>query len=55
MEKCAVKFVLFNDDDFGYWKNWICNYPDLVSCYFEIVYEVYVISATLDNTTYGEL
>jgi hypothetical protein len=26
MEKCDVKFVVFNDEDFSYWKNRIRNY-----------------------------
>jgi hypothetical protein len=26
MEKSVVKLVIFNDENFGYWKNRICNY-----------------------------
>jgi hypothetical protein len=26
MEKGGVKLVVFNGDDFIYWKNWTCNY-----------------------------
>jgi hypothetical protein len=26
MEKGAVKLVVFNGDDFDYWKNWTHNY-----------------------------
>jgi hypothetical protein len=56
MEKDAVKLVVFNGEDFGYWKNRTRNY--LVSqgqAILEIVHEAYVIPVTLDNTTQGEL
>jgi hypothetical protein len=56
MEKCVVKLVVFNVEDIGYWKNRTRNY--LLSqgqAIWEIVQEVYVISATLDHTTQGEL
>jgi hypothetical protein len=56
MEKYVVKLVVFNDEDFGYWKNQTRNY--LLSqghTIWEIVQEVYVIPATLDHTTQGEL
>jgi hypothetical protein len=56
MEKYAVQFVVFNDDDFGYWKNRTHNY--LLSqgrAIWEIVHEAYVILAMLDNATQGEL
>jgi hypothetical protein len=26
MKKSVVKLVVFNGEDFGYWKNWIRNY-----------------------------
>jgi hypothetical protein len=26
MEKCVIKLVVFNDEDFGYWKNQTHNY-----------------------------
>jgi hypothetical protein len=56
MEKGVVKLVIFNGEDFGYWKNQTHNY--LLSQghdIWEIVQEAYVISATLDNATQGEL
>jgi hypothetical protein len=56
MEKGAVKFVVFNGEDFGYWKNRTRNY--LLSqgrAIWEIIQEAYVISDTLDHATQGEL
>jgi hypothetical protein len=56
MEKRVVKLVVFNGEDFGYWKNRTRNY--LLSqgrAIWEIVQEAYVISDTLDHTTQGEL
>jgi hypothetical protein len=56
MEKGAVKLVVFNSDDFGYWKNRTHNY--LLSqghTIWEIMQEAYVILTTLNNTTQGEL
>jgi hypothetical protein len=56
MEKCVIKLVVFNGEDFGYWKNRTRNY--LLSqgrAIWEIVQEAYVIVATLDNVTHGEL
>jgi hypothetical protein len=56
MEKGAVKLVVFNGEDFGYWKNQTRNY--LLSqgrAIWEIVQEAYMIPATLDNVTQGEL
>jgi hypothetical protein len=56
MEKGAVKLVVFNGEDFGYWKNQIRSY--LLSqghAIWEIVQEEYLILATLDNVTQGEL
>jgi hypothetical protein len=56
MEKRVVKLVVFNDEDFGYWKNRTRNY--LLSqgrAIWEIVQEAYVISDTPDHTTQGEL
>jgi hypothetical protein len=52
MEKCVVNLMVFNDEDFGYWKNWTRNY--LLSqgrAIWEIVQEVYMIPATLSNAT----
>jgi hypothetical protein len=56
MEKGAVKHMVFNGDDFGYWKNRTHNY--LLSqrrTIWEIVQEVDVITIMLDNATQGEL
>jgi hypothetical protein len=56
MEKDAVKLVVFNGDDFGYWKNQTRNY--LLSqgrAIWKIIQEVYVILVTLDNATQGQL
>jgi hypothetical protein len=56
MEKGVVKLVVFNDEDFGYWKNRTRNY--LLSqgrAIWEIVKEAYVIPDTLDHVTQGEL
>jgi hypothetical protein len=50
MEKGVVKLVVFNGEDFGYWKNRAHNY--ILSqgrAIWEIVYDAYVILATLDN------
>jgi hypothetical protein len=56
MEKCAVKLVFFNGEDFDYWKNRTHNY--LLSqgrAIWEIVQEAYVVPDTLDHATQGEL
>jgi hypothetical protein len=56
MEEGAVKLVVFNGEDFGYWKNQTHNY--LLSqgrAIWEIIQESYVIPAMLDNATHGEL
>jgi hypothetical protein len=56
MEKGVVKLVMFNDENFGYWKNRTRNY--LLSqgrAIWEIIQEAYVIPATLDHVTQGEL
>jgi hypothetical protein len=56
MEKGVVKLVIFNGEDFGYWKNRTCNY--LLSqgrAIWEIVLEAYVIPDTLGHVTQGEL
>jgi hypothetical protein len=56
MEKGAIKLVVFSGEDFGYWKNQTDNYLLSQGCaIWEIIQEVYVIPATLDNTTQGEL
>jgi hypothetical protein len=51
-----VKLVVFNGENFGYWKNRTRNY--LLSqghAIWEIVQEAYVIPTTLDHATQGEL
>jgi hypothetical protein len=56
MEKGAFKIVVFNCENVGYWKNRIHNF--LLSqgrAIWEIVLEVYVILAMLDNATQCEL
>jgi hypothetical protein len=56
MEKGVVKLVVFNGEDIGYSKNWTHNY--LLSQgrgIWEIVHEAYIIPATLENATKGEL
>jgi hypothetical protein len=56
VEKGAVKLVIFNGEDFGYWKNQARNY--LLSqgrAIWEIVQTRYVIVATLENAIQGEL
>jgi hypothetical protein len=56
MEKGAVKLVVFNGEDFGYWKNRTRNY--LLSqghTIWEIVQEAYGIPDTLDHATQCEL
>jgi hypothetical protein len=56
MEKGAVKLVVFNGEDFGYWKNQTRNY--LLSqghAIWEIIQVAYVIPTTLENAIQGEL
>jgi hypothetical protein len=56
MEKGHVKVVIFNGEDFSYWKNRTHNY--LLSqdhAIWEIVQEAYVIPDILDHATQGEL
>jgi hypothetical protein len=56
LEKGDVKLVVFNGEDFGYWKNRTRNYLlSLDRAIWEIVQVAYVISMTLDNATQGEL
>jgi hypothetical protein len=56
MEKGVVKLVVFNDKDFSYWKNRTHNYLLSQShVIWEIVHEMCVIPAMLDNATQGEL
>jgi hypothetical protein len=52
MEKGAVKLVIFNGEDFRFWKNWTRNYLLSQGCaIWKIVQEVYVIPPTLENAT----
>jgi hypothetical protein len=56
MEKAAVKLVVFNGEDFGYWKNRTHNY--LLSkghAIWKIVREAYMIPVMLDNAAQGEV
>jgi hypothetical protein len=56
MKKGVVKLVVFNGEDFGYWKNRTRNY--LLSqgrTIWDLVQEAYVIPNTLDHATQGEL
>jgi hypothetical protein len=56
MEKGVVKLIVFNDEDFGYWKNRTCNYLLRQGCaIWEIIQEPHVIPTTLENATQGEL
>jgi hypothetical protein len=56
MLKGDVKLVIFNDEDFGYWKNQTYNYLLRQGrTIWEIVQEAYVIPDTLNHTTQGEL
>jgi hypothetical protein len=56
MEKGAIKLVIFNGEDFIYWKNQTRNY--LLSqghAIWEIIQQAYVILTTHDNVTQSEL
>jgi hypothetical protein len=56
LEKGAVELVFFNGENFGYWKNRTRNY--LLSqgrAIWEIIQKAYVILATHENATQGEL
>jgi hypothetical protein len=56
MEKGVVKLIIFNSEDFGYWKNQTRNY--LLSQghnIWEIIQEAYMIPDTLDHVTQGKL
>jgi hypothetical protein len=56
MEKGVVKLVIFNDGDFGYWKNQTRNYLlNQGRAIWEIILEAYVIPDTLDHVTQGKL
>jgi heptaprenylglyceryl phosphate synthase len=56
LEKGDVKLVVFNGEDFGYWKNRTHKY--LLSqgrTILEIILEAYVVPDTLDHAIQGEL
>jgi hypothetical protein len=56
MEKGTVKLIIFNGEDFGYWKNQTHNYLLSQGCaIWEIIQEAYVIPDTLNHATEGEL
>jgi hypothetical protein len=56
MKKGILKLVVFNGEDFGYWKNRTHNYLLSQGCaIWEIIQEAYVIPAMLDNATQGEV
>jgi hypothetical protein len=56
MEKDVVKLVIFNGEDFGYWKNRTHNYfLSQGRVIWEIIQEAYMILTMLNNTTQGEL
>jgi hypothetical protein len=54
--KGTVKLAVFNDKDFGYWKNQTHNYLLIQGRdTWKIIQEPYVIPAMLNNVTQGEL
>jgi hypothetical protein len=56
MEKCDVKLVVFNGEDFGYWKNRTRNYLlSQVCAIWKIIQEAYMIPMMFDNAAQGEL
>jgi hypothetical protein len=56
MENGVIKLMVFNSDDFGYWKNRTCNYfLSQGHAIWEVVQQAYMILLTLDNATQGEL
>jgi hypothetical protein len=56
MEKGAVKLVVFNGEDFGYWKYRTHNYFwSQGRAIWEIIPEAYIIPTTLENATTAEL
>jgi hypothetical protein len=56
MEKGVVKVVVFNGDDFGYWKNRTRNYLLIQGrAIWEMIQIKCVIPATLENAVQGEL
>jgi hypothetical protein len=56
MKKGVVMLMVFNGEDFGYWKNQTPNYLLSQGCaIWEIVHEAYVIPVMLDNAIQGEV
>jgi hypothetical protein len=56
MENGAVKLMVFNEENFGYWKTQTRNYLlRQRRAIREIIQEAYMILTTLDNVTQGEL
>jgi hypothetical protein len=56
MEKGVVKLVVFNGDNFSYWKNRTHNYLLRQGrAIWEIVQEAYMIPTTVNNVNQGEL
>jgi hypothetical protein len=56
MKKDDVKLVVFNSENFGYWKNQTHNY--LLSqgrAIWDIIQEADVITDTLDHMTQNEM
>jgi hypothetical protein len=52
----VLKLVVFNDEDFSYWKNRTRNHLLSQGCaIWDIVHEAYMISSMLDNATQGKL
>jgi hypothetical protein len=56
MKKGVVKLLVFNGDDFDYWKNWIHNYLlRQTRTILEIVHEAYMIPLMLNNAIQDDL
>jgi hypothetical protein len=56
MEKDVMKLIVINGEDFDYWKNRTHNYLLSQSrVIWKIIQEAYVIPATFENATQGEL
>jgi hypothetical protein len=56
MEKGAIKLMVFNGEDFSYWKNQTHNYLLSQGCaIWEIIQEAYVIPTMLENATTAKL
>jgi hypothetical protein len=56
MEKGTIKLVVFNCENFSYWKNRTRNYLlNQGHAIWEIIQEAYVIPTMLDNATHCEL